>query len=113
MRLKTIEDLRKEFPKEKYFYVESEKSIFPKLFGSCSDGNFELWIGSPATKGAKQPLIYFNNTKSFLSSEKEIIKAIEEIISNNKFINDTNWRERGEQNQRLKKALKIIKGEEV
>jgi len=46
-----------------------------------------------------------------MKTEIEIIKDIQEIINHNKFTNDLFFQQRGEQNIRLEKAIKIIRGE--
>jgi len=65
--MKTIDELKKEFPEDKYFLVEQRNSFHGKQLGAYIEGNFEISIMSPNTKGAKQPVMYHNiNTKNFL-----------------------------------------------
>ena len=108
MSLRTINDLKKEFPEEKYVLIKSEYEIYPRLFGSYVDGNYELWIGSPNVKGAKQPVLYRELNNEHHIPLKRIISLLKDKISENNYHNDLNYNARALQNQKLQEAIGIL-----
>ncbi len=55
--MSNIKELRKEFPKGKYFLIRRTKPL--SKFGVFKFKCYKVAIYSPATKGAKQPVEYY------------------------------------------------------
>jgi len=55
--MRSIKDLRKEYPKEKFILIRRNKPL--KNIHSYTNGVYMIAVYSPNTKGAKQPVEYY------------------------------------------------------